>query len=926
MRIRGYDEETEEFIGGVEQLNGEIASLTKTANSVGGISLFSDKEKTEFKSTTELLREISKIYDELSDKQQAQLLEKLGGKRQGQILASIIGNFDAVEKSLNTMTNSAGNAMAEMNIIEESLEYKLNALKETGTGIFQNLFQTSDMKVVLDVLTGLLSVIDNLTEGFGLFGTALVAIPLIAFIKNFSKLKILGLQNVASIETVAAATSHMTVADTAAAVAVSNLSKEEKIHILRLKGLSLEEAEATLKTAEYTASTTAATGVTAGLTGATSGLKTAVQGLFTAIKSHPFIALAAAILSVITLVIKANESFEEWKQETVEKGNTVADETNKLRELVDKYKQITAQGKLDKEAREEIKGVQSQIVDLVGSQASNLDLVNGKLDDEQNKLEKIANTIIDMPTLETAYNTARDNTRNEKNIQIAPFAEGTPLFSEEGYISANLVPAGFGKKFKSILKKVMEEGGYGYALDGDNYNLRFYNLDENDFKSRIEAYEQILEELRTTEGFDTKSDLFTKLLEQKTQLAEKYKEQTKAADNYLNGFLSKEYITNNNEVNSYDAYLKFRENLLNDLKNDNKISEMMEENVFDEEGLEKSVDNYLSQLTGFKEYYDKWYDELGSDSAKKAKELDEKLSTDWFSKLSVEDKEIVAKIDVDTDTAKWKLQDWQNALKKEKDKTVDSASEMSNAFSQLLEQKGTTKEPSFVESIEKSVEKFQKLEDALVKFESGTLKDNEKVSLFKTFPQLTAYANNLGEGIKNVISSMRSDIVSKFAEQIQAFKDAGATEEEIAQLEAYERTILNIADSVDSVKNALDSMKSVFKDLDSVIKDYNENQYFSLESLEKLGQNGQRYLSYLSYENGQLKINEEAYKKLVLAQIDEIETKATLQATTDLQSLTDETAAKEYLAKVNIDLAQSQLTAAQAAFQYQLALKLAQGG
>ena len=46
------------------------------------------------------------------------------------------------------MTNSAGNAMAEMNIIEESLEYKLNALKETGTGIFQNLFQTSDMKVV----------------------------------------------------------------------------------------------------------------------------------------------------------------------------------------------------------------------------------------------------------------------------------------------------------------------------------------------------------------------------------------------------------------------------------------------------------------------------------------------------------------------------------------------------------------------------------------------------------------------------------------------------------------------------------------------------------------------------------------------------------------------------------------------------------
>ena len=251
-------------------------------------------------------------------------------------------------------------------------------------------------------------------------------------------------------------------------------------------------------------------------------------------------------------------------------------------------------------------------------------------------------------------------------------------------------------------------------------------------------------------------------------------------------------------------------------------------------------------------------------------------------------------------------------------------------FQDLMEEKGTNKNPSFVEGMGKSVEQFLKLEDALAKLEGNTLTDKEKNSLYnslyKEFPQLTAYADNLGAGIRNLLGEMRGDVVSQFTKKIDEFKKAGATEEEIAQLEAYERTILNIADSVDSVKNALDSMKSVFKDLDSVIKDYNENQYFSLESLEKLGQNGQRYLSYLSYENGQLKINEEAYKKLVLAQIDEIETKATLQATTDLQSLTDETAAKEYLAKVNIDLAQSQLSAAQAAFQYQLALKLAQGG
>lgn len=74
-----YDEETEEFVGGIEVLNGKIAELTKTANHPGGISLFRDEDKTEYKSTTELLRDISEIYDELTDKQQANLLEKLAG-------------------------------------------------------------------------------------------------------------------------------------------------------------------------------------------------------------------------------------------------------------------------------------------------------------------------------------------------------------------------------------------------------------------------------------------------------------------------------------------------------------------------------------------------------------------------------------------------------------------------------------------------------------------------------------------------------------------------------------------------------------------------------------------------------------------------------------------------------------------------------
>lgn len=185
MRIRGYDEETEEYVGGIEELEGDIADLTKSVKHPLGVSLFRDDAKTEFKSTAELLRDISAVYDELTDKQQANLLEKLAGKRQGQIVAAILNNFDAVDESLTTMADSAGSAMDEMEIIEQSLEFKLNALKETAVGVFQNLFQTDEMGTVIDILTNLLEIFDFLTEKLGLFGTVIAGISIAAFIKNF---------------------------------------------------------------------------------------------------------------------------------------------------------------------------------------------------------------------------------------------------------------------------------------------------------------------------------------------------------------------------------------------------------------------------------------------------------------------------------------------------------------------------------------------------------------------------------------------------------------------------------------------------------------------------------------------------------------------------------------------------------------------
>lgn len=189
MRVRGYDEDTEEFIGGVEELSGKIADLTKTASTPGGISLFSDEAKTKYKSTRQLLQEISEIYDQLTDKDQAELLEALAGKRNGQAVAAILNNFDTVTKSLESMSNSAGNAEAEMSVAMDSIDYKLNRVKETGTGIAQNLFSREDMKTVLDTIYSLGNGLDWLTDKFGLFKTIGLGTSIFAIFKNVDYLK-----------------------------------------------------------------------------------------------------------------------------------------------------------------------------------------------------------------------------------------------------------------------------------------------------------------------------------------------------------------------------------------------------------------------------------------------------------------------------------------------------------------------------------------------------------------------------------------------------------------------------------------------------------------------------------------------------------------------------------------------------------------
>lgn len=115
-----------------------------------------------------------------------------------------------------------------------------------------------------------------------------------------------------------------------------------------------------------------------------------------------FITSPTAIISAITTIAsvginairnaqeKAKQAAEENEQKVNDVASAANDQREQLNDLIAQYSELASAGDFDSSSREQARSIQDQITELVGSQANNLDLVNGKLDDEVSKLKNIS--------------------------------------------------------------------------------------------------------------------------------------------------------------------------------------------------------------------------------------------------------------------------------------------------------------------------------------------------------------------------------------------------------------------------------------------------------------------------------------------------------------------------------------------------------
>lgn len=96
---------------------------------------------------------------------------------------------------------------------------------------------------------------------------------------------------------------------------------------------------------------------------------------------------------IINAATYASEAADEAYNKSKENADTSKQEIQSLDELIQKYKDLKNSATWGTSIEEctEIANIQEEIVELVGSEANNLDLVNGKLDEQISKFTQIRN-------------------------------------------------------------------------------------------------------------------------------------------------------------------------------------------------------------------------------------------------------------------------------------------------------------------------------------------------------------------------------------------------------------------------------------------------------------------------------------------------------------------------------------------------------
>lgn len=164
MYLRASKTDAEAFGVSVDDMASSVSELRSELKSLTGVDIMKDAAGTEFKSTYQILKEISAVWDKLTDVSKANVTEMLGGKRNSNAVLSVIEQFSIAEKSMEDAANSFNSAMTEQERMMDSIEGRLKQLNASFEKFSNDVMSSDLIKFFVTLATKIVDAADGMVN------------------------------------------------------------------------------------------------------------------------------------------------------------------------------------------------------------------------------------------------------------------------------------------------------------------------------------------------------------------------------------------------------------------------------------------------------------------------------------------------------------------------------------------------------------------------------------------------------------------------------------------------------------------------------------------------------------------------------------------------------------------------------------------
>lgn len=174
LRIRGATSELESMGEETDTVVKSTAKLQAEIKAISGVNILESDNAT-FKSTYQIMDELSAKWSQLSDIQKATLTDKIAGKNRANIFSSMMENWEDARKAMETSKNSAGSATKELDTYLESVQGKLKKFQASFQSLSSDLLDGNLVKGIIDIGSAALDMADGFVKAGDAIPTLITA-------------------------------------------------------------------------------------------------------------------------------------------------------------------------------------------------------------------------------------------------------------------------------------------------------------------------------------------------------------------------------------------------------------------------------------------------------------------------------------------------------------------------------------------------------------------------------------------------------------------------------------------------------------------------------------------------------------------------------------------------------------------------------